>query len=113
MLRPKLPAPVVYTPTPAAPVVHVPAAAPACSCQHHTPAPGPAYGAPLVVQGPAANRPPLGLYLAGGTVAVAGVVALAVAVTALFLAIAVTAISVTVAAVVLRGLLADTTRGQR
>ena len=42
MLRPKLPAPVVYTPTPAAPVVHVPAAAPACSCQHHTPAPGPA-----------------------------------------------------------------------
>jgi hypothetical protein len=67
----------------------------------------------VVVQTPASSRPPLGLYLAGGTVAVAGVVAVAVAVTALFLAIAVTAISVTVAAVVLRNLLADTHRGQR
>ncbi|WP_037574594.1 hypothetical protein [Phaeacidiphilus oryzae] len=109
MIRPKYPEPVyVITHTPPSPAPTAPGAP--CPCGHSAPA-TPPYQARGPVR-PHTDRP-IGLYLAAGTVAVAGTVALAVAVTALFLAIAVTAISVTVAAVVLRSMLADHQRDQR
>ncbi|WP_037568562.1 hypothetical protein [Phaeacidiphilus oryzae] len=107
MIRPKYPEPVYVITQPTPPAPNAAPVAP-CSCGHQTPA-APQYQAPA----PAQTGRPIGLYLAVGVGAVAGTVALAIAVTALFLAIAVTAISVTVAAVVLRSLLADYQRDHR